>query len=324
MNKIIFWLLVVCMATKDLSAVLPGAVFAGTLAATVASLKIAHYHQKKAASERQAEHLALVDSFKQEDWQKFRNYPHAAKMVKKLFERRNLSPKDFNFRWCQANEGWSFNPFNQYFNFQKLSLEKANELLSNQDFFSNCSVTIRYEEESILTLSIKEYINLLQFIIGHEIQHACDSKALEEIHSSLLATKRLVAEKVLGMDRDYFSKHKLADIKEELDRLKLLESEKQEEFLKEQRFYEKKADINACVNPEELRIGAKYYQWDYERIISKDESKWEHFFQHEDEHPHPLERARYLRELANELEKKQQEKQAKQAQFKQEYLVLPN
>ena len=323
MNKIIIWLLVFSMATKDSNAVLPGAVFVGTLAATIASLKMGHYYQKKSVLKRQVEHLELINSFKQEDWQKFRPYPHAAKMVKELFKRRDLSPKDFGFRWAKKNEGWSFAAHSQLFCFKESTLSKVNNFLCNQDPFRENVITIEGEQGDILSFTGKEYCGLVRFIIGHEIQHACDSQALKEIYNSLNHIKVLIEVelKLLKNEKGYFGQNTLAEFCENLDQLRILESIEEEKKIKEIQPYEKKADINASLNPDELRIGAKWFTWGYEQDIKLDALKWEYFYKHEDEHPHPLERARYLRELADEFEEREQEKQS---QFAQKYLVLPN
>lgn len=319
MNKIIIWLLVFSMATKDSNAVLPGAVFVGTLAATIASLKMGHYYQKKSVLKRQVEHLELINSFKQEDWQKFRPYPHAAKMVKELFKRRDLSPKDFGFR---LDEDWSFSTSHQIFCFKESELGAVNELFLNQNFFSKSSVEIECLKGKFI-FSSKEYIGLVRFIIGHEIQHAFDSRAIQDIRERLNHIKLLIKVelKLLKNEKGYFSQDILSDCCAKLEQLRILEDMAKQEEIEEIRPYEKKADSNASLNPEELRMGARYYQWLYEQHIKLDRLKSEYFYKHEDEHPHPLERARYLRELADEFEKREQEKQS---QFAQKYLVLPN
>jgi len=289
---------------------------AAGMSAVAVGMKMAQVHQRQQAVKRQTEHLELVNAFQEKDWQKFRWYPNAAQEIKNIFEKRGRSPQEFNFEFVGAGQSSVFEtPFTA-----DLKEDNQGEVIFNINVFTS---TFRYAKTVIEELEWRETLSPEHLAavgtIGHELQHAFDARAIVSVECQYFYSKNVLTKQLKGLS--FFQKlftHKSSQLQKALQ-------ENEQDYLNKWRALEKKADLNASENPLVLRSMAQKmnrYNTEVEkRYINKREI--EAFFS-DDTHPHPLERASYLREKAGQLEAAQKLAAQRLEQEQEHYLMFSN
>lgn len=285
------------------------------MSAVAVGMKMAQVHQRQKAVKRQTEQLELVNAFQEEDWQKFRWYPNAAQEVKNIFEKRGRSPQEFNFEFVEGGQS------------SHLKTTFAEYIEEDEDGDDSFKITIftstfRYTREFIEGLERKQTLSQEHLaavgIIGHELQHAFDEREIVGLDCLYLYNKNLLTEQLRSLS--FFQKlftHKSSQLRKALQ-------ENEQDNLNRWRALERKADLNASEDPLVLRaMAGKMNRYNAELEQKCNQKVREDFFSY-DTHPHPLERARYLRELADQLEAAQKLAEQKLQQEKENCLMLSN
>ena len=207
--------------------------------------------------------------------------PHAQKFITGVLKARNLDPNDFEFKFrndyapsisfrlgnedinismsCGIDYNYVTNQIEHSLYIQKKALEKVNAIIANQT--NNLARG--------LSLNELEFKNIMQFILGHELQH----------HFDYVATLSFFNGSYPEFE-EFWKKRSLFD----------------------KRQNEIKADKCASLDPKILRVQAKWFQERYNQY--KDFYNYKYSSKNTDSvyHPHPLERAKYLLIAANAQE----------------------
>ncbi|MFS8506581.1 MAG: hypothetical protein LVQ75_00370 [Candidatus Babeliales bacterium] len=243
--------------------------------------------------------LVLFSVLQAKGLREIAHLPHAQDLIKKVFKERGLDPKDFEFTFYNKKGSWCYVLGKNTFGCDLIFLERLNQLAKE------------IKEESSIKGRLINYVTgrdkkfnesvlLLEGFLGHEIQHHFDRDDL---------TRAIVL---------FNGSHEL----------------KREIFLA----LERKADLLSSNNPEVLRALASYFEKFYQEYVVTikyiERIKAQGFSIQEPEedkdHPHPLERASYLREKAGQLEAAQklaaQKLAARRLEWgkEEDYLMLSN
>jgi len=216
--------------------------------------------------------LILFSALQAQGLGKIAHLPYAQVSLTKIFKERGLSPDQFNFDFNNEPNSWFYLVGPDTFGCDLTFLEKLNQLATE---IIKAESSIKGRLINYLTGRDKKFnesVLLLEGLLGHEIQHYFDRDDLT---------------KAIGL---FNGSHEL---KRNI-RLAL----------------ERKADLFSSNNPEVLRAFALYFEKPYKEkpvmIEFTKRLKAQGFSIQEPEedkdHPHPLERASYLREKAKQLE----------------------
>lgn len=301
-----------------------------TLGTAAAGLKVAQMYQKEQSQEKQKTALELKDTFKEQDWQQLRQYPLSAALIKKVFDRRGVDPKDYDFR--VSNEGAFFNCVKKEFNFNEAQFK-------NIDRFFVLPAKTKLTNYGNGHDTVGEYIGSIEGVIGHELQHAMDRDDYLKLYDSLSHKRGMICVffSLIGTFGSKFFQlegyHKYI-----FSGLSIVAGHffsgqiREQDYFAVGRIYETRADIYSSRDPHILRSFARYFEVSYadylkmfEQKFGKDKAEYylEENFYKSDVHPHPLERARYLRKLADEFEAEQNKiKEQKRKEQAQEEALL--
>lgn len=286
----------------------------GTLGITALGMGSTALYQKRVAQEKQQQYFELKNSFREDDWIKiFRWYPTAAKEIKDVFYKRGVEPRLIFFKLDDH-----FYLYNGY----QMGLNKT-----TLEYVERCNLQKSFSDEDYLNFC--QNTGLLRGVVGHELQHAFDfvdqKQEKDEIHYRYIG--------FVGLIYSFIWK----------SRFDKLINQRDQKILPISRRYEKRADLKASDNPYDYKMLAfwleKSYEFDQEQIVqeiderlyqlslSSDDVEYEKIvykkeqsFYDEDDHPHPLVRAHYLKKRANELEAQVQLKR-KQQEGEQDQLL---
>jgi hypothetical protein len=286
--------------------------------ATVAGIKAGQIYHKRQAVEMKTNKLKLISAFQEKDWQEFRWYPNAAQQVKDIFEKRQKSPEKFNFYLFSINkdkqdeyfEGEDFTCF-----IHESEIEEGDDGRGTGFHFEDTYWFVYPKKwlEILNNPSSVEYLSV-KGLVGHELQHAIDVEDAELSFLLYESTKNDIEKRLkeLSFYEKIFT-GKVNKLNQELRKNEV-------KFLEESRYFEKRADLNCSQEPEILRALATYFE-NYYHEVNYDNNP---LFAGTNTHPHPLERARYLREKADELQAAQKLAAQKLEQEQEHYLMFSN
>lgn len=190
--------------------------------------------------------------------------PYVQKFITNIFEKRGLSPNQFNFKFIPSNNGlhWFYYCSDNRFEFDLSVLENVEKIYL-------CSLPCQaliYGGKIFGTKTAEEYLLCVEGLIGHEIIHSLDREAL-----------------IKYWRENYFSCN----------------------FDRGRQEFEVRADLGASKNPKVLRALANLCE----------------NFPFSPCHPVPVERSRYLRKKAYQIEAEQRQSMQKE---QERYLMFSN
>ena len=246
---------------------------AAGMSAAAVGIKMAQVHQKQQAVIRKNELGKLTntvekDWFEKENYTKFKKYPYATALIAMEIRKKGLDLKEFALEFCEKEEIGSLKT--------STFIISLDEWSSGGTYFTLC-------------LAEKDI---------EEVNDTLRRKNFNDYRTSKkdgLQTKKEHLDKVIGIIG-----HELIHATEHKNNSwKIWQKKVSIELQREE---EKRADLHASHDPEVLRALAKYFEHQYNQSSFWGKFIYNFFLISGDEHPHSLERARYLREKAYQIE----------------------